>query len=527
MVDSASIYIEQYMEKVFYFCLKRTGNEADAEDLTSDISLNILTQLEKDVQPMNFPAYVWKIARNRYSAWADQKHKKGETFSRSDVDDFQIPSGQCLENEYVRSEELSLLRRELAFISSEYRDIVVAYYIEDQPIRRIAQKLDLTEGAVKMRLSRIRNILKEGMNMAREFGKRSYNPEEVDFLATGEQSSGLPWSAVKRRIPKNILLQADNNPSTVAELAMELGVAVPYMEEEVALLEKATLLKKLGERYVTNFFIESKACQLENYNILRKYMNEISPLVDAIAKDTLPEIRKLNAARNDMTDMDIKWWLCIYIADILSGPTLHGKNVKPEPRANGETWGFLGLESVELPENAYVGQNGSGSEIGTFWSYKIGDYDMWDRVGGMSCNQTTLLADIVRNRRNLSTLTEQEKQTWENIEGRFAHADANGEVIPDILVFEGDALKRVQESIKNHPQFAKAADFTKKAFEEITAVLNSSVSELLRTQLGFCASMELAKDRILIVHDLVESGALTVPENPDKSTVAMWLFIPD
>ena len=43
------------------------------------------------------------------------------------------------------------------------------------------------------------------MKMAREFGSKSYKPEEVRFEATGRQDSGLPWSAVQRMLPKNIL----------------------------------------------------------------------------------------------------------------------------------------------------------------------------------------------------------------------------------------------------------------------------------------------------------------------------------
>ena len=32
-------FTENYMEKLFYFCLKKTGNNVEAEDLTQDISL--------------------------------------------------------------------------------------------------------------------------------------------------------------------------------------------------------------------------------------------------------------------------------------------------------------------------------------------------------------------------------------------------------------------------------------------------------------------------------------------------------
>ena len=32
-------FAENYMEKIFYFCLKKTGNHIEAEDLTQDIAL--------------------------------------------------------------------------------------------------------------------------------------------------------------------------------------------------------------------------------------------------------------------------------------------------------------------------------------------------------------------------------------------------------------------------------------------------------------------------------------------------------
>ena len=32
-------FTENYMEKLFYFCLKKTGSQIEAEDLTQDIAL--------------------------------------------------------------------------------------------------------------------------------------------------------------------------------------------------------------------------------------------------------------------------------------------------------------------------------------------------------------------------------------------------------------------------------------------------------------------------------------------------------
>ena len=83
-------YAEDFLEKVFYFCIKKTGNITEAEDLSSDISLSVFTQLEKGNLPDAFDAWVWKIARNRYSRWAKLKHERSDSVSGADIDGFAI-----------------------------------------------------------------------------------------------------------------------------------------------------------------------------------------------------------------------------------------------------------------------------------------------------------------------------------------------------------------------------------------------------------------------------------------------------
>ena len=132
-------FTTHYMEKLFYFCLKRTGNREEAENLTQDIALNIITAVSKGTIPTNFSAWVWQIAHNRYCVWADKKHRHTETMTCSDLSDYELADETIsILDEMIHSEQLSLLRRELAFINSDYRDIVVAYYIENRSIRDIA-----------------------------------------------------------------------------------------------------------------------------------------------------------------------------------------------------------------------------------------------------------------------------------------------------------------------------------------------------------------------------------------------------
>ena len=122
----SSEFTENYMEKLFYFCLKKTGSHVEAEDLTQDIALQIITALNKGTIPTSFSAWIWQIARNRYSVWAKAIHNRNESVTGPDVGEYDIPdeSGSILD-EMIFAEQMAQLRRELAFIKSDYRDIIV------------------------------------------------------------------------------------------------------------------------------------------------------------------------------------------------------------------------------------------------------------------------------------------------------------------------------------------------------------------------------------------------------------------
>ena len=149
-------FAENYMEKLFYFCLKKTGSQIEAEDLTQETALQIITALNKGTIPTSFSAWVWQIARNCYAKWAKEKHNQKEAQSGSDIGDYEIEDeSENILDEMIHTEQMALLRRELAFIKSDYRNIVVAYYIENKSVRDIALSLSISISAVQQRLHRI------------------------------------------------------------------------------------------------------------------------------------------------------------------------------------------------------------------------------------------------------------------------------------------------------------------------------------------------------------------------------------
>ena len=520
-------FSENYMEKIFYFCLKKTGNNNEAENLTQDIALNILTELNKGNIPEKFHAWVWKIARNRYSVWADKKHRQNDIMSSTDICDYDIEADE--ENpleKTIQKEQISFLRRELAFIKRDYREITVAYYIDNKSIADISKQLSLTAETVKKRLPRARKILKEGMEMAREFGVKSYKPEDIVFAASGSQPSGLPWSIVQRKIPKNILLQASNNPSTAEELSVELGIALPYMEEEIDILHKGTLLEKCGDKYVTNFVILDKESRLDIYNILRKGSCERSKDIREMIDECLPDIRKLFIGTEHISDNEVKWWLVPHIIDRYIDEIGKIYPNKPPQRANGETWGFVGYETVKLPEIVVMGHNGMNPTEAAFWAYKYGDYGLWNQCGEMQePNQPIFLANCIKNNRNISSFSSAEEEIWNQIKDRHAHSDENGNIVSDILVITRENWNALTDIILTHKNHKNILESCIGAAKEMESVFKKSSNKLLHSQIGYNMMMELCAMRMMAVHDSVEAGFLKLPENPKKSTLGMVLIL--
>lgn len=407
-----SEYTSDYMEKIFYFCLRKCGNTASAEDLSSDISLNVIAALTKGTVPENFPAWVWRIARNRYAAFAGKRKEDSERLvpipQNDDVESFDIPDDTSVEETYVEGEisreNLARMRRALAFIREDYRNIIVAYYIEDRKVEEIAAMLGIPKGTVTSKLFRSRKLLKEGMTMAREFGTRSYKPENIGYIMNGQDGkNGEPYSIVNRLIVKNILLSAYEKPLTAEEIALDIGVALPYTQAELDDLVYNTLMKKVGDKYATRLFIMSNEAQEKQTESLIKIA---APLTAKMIELLEYKIKcwEENGSRwheGYQAYEDMKWALLmdtvdsVRTSDLCTAPAMeedesildpHNRTLK---RPNGGAWDLMGFEtySEKYPMPDFVGMHGCMD--GDFdenwincWQYKFNYHGI--------CNQTPI-----------------------------------------------------------------------------------------------------------------------------------------
>ncbi|MBQ7010270.1 MAG: sigma-70 family RNA polymerase sigma factor [Clostridia bacterium] len=430
---------EKYMEKLFYFCLKKTGSHIEAEDLTQDIALQIITALNKGTIPTSFSAWLWQIARNRYSVWATEKHNRNELVTGSDISDYEVEDeSESVLDEMIHAEQMALLRRELAFIKSDYRNIVVAYYIENKSVRTIAASLSISISAVQQRLHRARIILKEGMDMAREFGVRSYKPEEITFANSCDAFGdyGQPWSILCHAMYKNIFLEAYGNPSTADELSIELGVALPYMEDELKYLTEQTFLIKKENKYETAFPIIGKDVQekIWNYNslITEKLTGLFEKLVDDYSKAC--ETHGIKYYGEYTTYEDAKWVLLMRAFDALAHTKYKG-DFEYTKRPNNGRWDIVGYQNADIPNIPAVGLHGSGM---SFSQYKFKYDNIEEKTPWYLCDEES---------RALAMVAEGK---WEECEQilldkllKYGYIKKNNSAYePAIVVFNADTIEK-------------------------------------------------------------------------------------
>ena len=451
-------FAENYMEKLFYFCLKKTSSNTEAEDLTQDIALNVITALNKGATPINFSAWVWQIARNRYSVWADKKHKRNATITGFDIGEYEIKDErENILDKMIHGEQLSLLRRELAFIKSDYRNLVVAYYIDNRSLRDISNTLSLPLETVKKRLYRARKILKVGMDMAREFGKRSYNPEQIAFVMNGRDGkNGQPWSIITHLMYKNIFIETYEDPQTAEELSLELGIALPYMEDELEFLAREQLLRKEGNRYQTDFCIVSRDEQRARFDTNKKttklLTEKICALIDAYIKR---DGAKANVAYIGYEAA--KWALVVRTFDCLKYFAFENndnndsseKDTHPS-RPDDGAWSLTGYETIDWQEPAFVGLHGYLShdenevkQYIDFGQYKFFYKNIQEKTPvHLSWKEVYTLWLVC----NGSTEASEQGYLKKMLEYGYLRKD-NDKIIPNLVVFDRNAHKPYNEAL--------------------------------------------------------------------------------
>ncbi len=290
---------------IYSYCASRISDPFEAEDLSQEILYEIYRSADTLRDDKAFYGFLWAVADNVYKNWCKRRATAKDCALSED-----LAAPEAVEEEDPAG--IYLLRRELSLLYEKYRRAVILYYIEQRSCSEIAHLLSVSESMVKYLLFKSRKILKEGMGMERNYGSQSYAPKDLKLHFWGNHGEKY-YHLADGRISQNILFACYNDKLTAQEISLQLGVALPYLENELAELHQNGLLKKEGSRYTTNIVIFTEDLSKEIALKTSKLHESISAsLMDAVTR-LEPAVRAIGFFGADMEEQAYRWQMVSFL----------------------------------------------------------------------------------------------------------------------------------------------------------------------------------------------------------------------
>jgi RNA polymerase sigma-70 factor (ECF subfamily) len=153
---------ERYVDRIFNFILRQTGDEQLADDLCSQTFYNALRTVGS-YEPRGFPysAWLYKVASNEIN-----KHYRKQKSNRV----FSLEEGRVKEileqaDERWDDETISRLLAYMNDLPTDMLQVLELRFFEGKEFSEIAFILDLTESGAKMRTYRALDQLRKKFNL--------------------------------------------------------------------------------------------------------------------------------------------------------------------------------------------------------------------------------------------------------------------------------------------------------------------------------------------------------------------------
>lgn len=133
-------YIENIMNYLFSAALKKCGNFEDAEDLTSE---TMLAALKYPNEIKDIKKWLSAVLNHKYYDMLRRKYKLpmvSINLISEDIPDFKEEQADAPSDDEIR--------REVAYLSGKYREVIVRHYLNGEKVQNIADKLGIPKGTV-------------------------------------------------------------------------------------------------------------------------------------------------------------------------------------------------------------------------------------------------------------------------------------------------------------------------------------------------------------------------------------------
>jgi RNA polymerase sigma-70 factor (ECF subfamily) len=159
---------EKYFDRIYYYILRQTDDEALAGDLCSQVFLNALQHLPRfELRGVPFSAWLYRIASNEVNKHY-RKTKSQPVFCLEDVRVRELVA----QSPYEADDEL--IERMIGYLTHLPTDmlrVLELRFFEGKDFREIAFILNMTESGAKMRTYRALDQLRKKFNLKAKYNE--------------------------------------------------------------------------------------------------------------------------------------------------------------------------------------------------------------------------------------------------------------------------------------------------------------------------------------------------------------------
>ncbi|MFA6354266.1 MAG: RNA polymerase sigma factor [Candidatus Paceibacterota bacterium] len=158
---AAELY-EKLSSKVFGFCMNRVKLKSEAEDLTQEIFLKLVFNIDQfDDKKGNFLVWFWQLSRN--AVIDSYRKQKDLTFSdvANEDGEFDHPANVNVQESTERNMALAKVKDFIKSLKPEEQELFELRFVADLPYREIANLLKRPEGNLRVAANRLRQKIKE------------------------------------------------------------------------------------------------------------------------------------------------------------------------------------------------------------------------------------------------------------------------------------------------------------------------------------------------------------------------------
>ncbi len=187
-----SALVKRYQNLVYATILSRVGPSEETDDLVQETFLHAFSNLDSLQEPKAFGAWIRRIADNQAANFrrAQEVRVRHAALLKRVPRDGPARPDEVVEARRMRAEVWSAIEQ----LSEDQREVVLLFYMEDLSQEKLAAYLELSLGAVKGRLHRAREKLKEALLEREVYGGVSvYGPHGRPVKAGAWRRNGVSF----------------------------------------------------------------------------------------------------------------------------------------------------------------------------------------------------------------------------------------------------------------------------------------------------------------------------------------------